>query len=322
MRAALLTEIGRAPEPADLPAPTPGAGETLLEVLAASLNPIDIAIGAGRFYGGHPPLPYVPGVEVVGRILASAAHPVGALAWGGLDGLGLRRHGGLAEQAVVQDAHVVTIPDGVDPALAAALGVAGMAGWLPPSWRAPVRRGESVLVLGATGAVGLVAVQAARILGAGRVVAAGRRDAGLQEARARGADATVRLDASPDLAQAFREACGGSGPDLIVDPLWGPPLVAALEAAATGARVVNLGQSAGAEAMIRSAVVRGKQLEILGFSDFAVPPAVWAAEYRRLIGYAAEGRITLPIERFPLDRVTDAWQRQAAGADRKLVLVP
>lgn len=322
MRAALLREIGCTPAPAELPAPAPGAGETLLEVLAAPLNPIDIAIGAGRFYGGHPPLPYVPGVEVVGRVLASAVHPLGALAWGGLDGLGLRRHGGLTERVVVQDAHVVTIPDRVDPALAAALGVAGMAGWLPLSWRAPVRKGESVLVLGATGAVGLVAVQAARILGAGRVVAAGRRAAGLQEALARGADATVRLDGPEDLAQAFREACGGSGPNLIVDPLWGPPLVAAVEAAATGARVVNLGQSAGAEALIRSAAVRGKQLEILGFSDFAVPPTVWAAEYCCLIDHAAEGRVALPIERIPLARVAEAWQRQAAGAERKLVLIP
>lgn len=322
MRAALLRELGRPPEPAELPDPAPSAGETLLEVLAAPLNPIDIAIGAGRFYGGHPPLPYVPGVEVVGRVLASVVHPAGALAWGGLDGLGLRRQGGLAERAVVRDAQVVTIPDQVDPALAAALGVAGMAGWLPLAWRAPVRKGELVLVLGATGAVGLVAVQAARILGAGRVVAAGRRPAGLKEALARGADTTVRLDGTDDLAQAFREACGGSGPDLVVDPLWGPPLVAALEAAATGARVVNLGQSAGPEALIHSAAVRGKQLEILGFSDFAVPPAVWAAEYRRLIGHAAEGRVTLPVERIPLARVAEAWQRQAAGADRKLVLVP
>ena len=106
----------------------------------------------------------------------------------------------MAERGVARDDGIVPVPDDVDPALAASLGIAGLAGWLPLEWRAPVRDGETVLVLGATGTLGLVAVQAAKILGAGRVVAAGRRPEGLERARRAGADATVQLNGAENLA--------------------------------------------------------------------------------------------------------------------------
>ena len=103
------------------------------------------------------------------------------------------------------------MPDDADPALAGACGIAGVSAWLPLTWRAPVRKGETVLVLGATGTLGAVAVQTAKLLGAGRVVAAGRRQA-LERARSLGADAVVKLDEVHDLAAALREACAGVGP--------------------------------------------------------------------------------------------------------------
>ena len=181
--------------------------------------------------------------------------------------MGTRREGALAELLSVPEDVVVPLPDDCDPALAGALGIAGLAGWLPVAVRAPVQEGETVLVLGATGTVGLVALQGARILGAGRVVAAGRRPEALERARRLGADAVVSLE-EDDLAEALREACGGEGPSLVVDPLWGEPVVAAAHAAAPGARIVHIGQSAGAEAPLVSADVRGKELNILGFSNF------------------------------------------------------
>ena len=108
-------------------------------------------------------------------------------------------------------------------ALAAGLGIAGLAGWLPLAWRAPLEGGEHVLVLGATGSVGLVAVQVAKLLGAARVVAAGRSVAGLERAAEVGADATIRLDEAEDLVAAFKDAFGGEGPNYVFDPLWGEP---------------------------------------------------------------------------------------------------
>jgi NADPH:quinone reductase-like Zn-dependent oxidoreductase len=176
-----------------------------------------------------------------------------------------------------------------------------------------------VLVLGATGTVGLAAVQAARIVGAQAIVAAGRRPANLEHAARLGASATVRID-SDDLAQAFREACGGDGPTVIIDPLWGEPAVAALEAAAPGARFVQLGQSAGPSAEVASAVVRGKQLSILGYANPQLPLELRRSAYLDLLGHAAAGEIEFPIETYPFERVREAWERQDAGPGAKLVV--
>jgi NADPH:quinone reductase-like Zn-dependent oxidoreductase len=322
MRAAVVTELGRPPEVRDLPEPRAGDGEALVELLAVPLNPIDITVGSGIYYGGHPELPYVPGVEAVGRVVESARFEPGTIVWTHGYGVGVQRHGLLAERAAVAEEALVAVPEGAEPPLAAALGVAGLAGWLPLAWRAKVDGGERVLVLGATGAVGLVAVQAAKLLGAARVVAAGRRPAALERAREAGADAVVALDGDGDPAPALRDALGGEDADIVVDPLWGEPLAAALGAAAHGARIVNIGQSAGPEATIPSAAVRGKQLDILGYSNFGVPRDVLEREYRRLVSEAIAGRIWLEIETVPLAEIAAAWDRQRAGPGVKLVVVP
>jgi NADPH2:quinone reductase len=317
MRAAVVEELGRPPKLGDVPEPAAGEDEVVLDVLASSLNPIDIAVGAGRFYGGHPSLPYVPGAEAVGRLVED-----GRLVWASGQGLGVARDGALAERAAVPASSLSPVPEDAEPELAVAFGVAGMAGWLSLAWRAPVRPGETVLVLGATGAVGLVAVQAARILGAGRVVAAGRRPERLARAKDLGADATVQIGEADGLAAVFKDACGGQGPTLVVDPLWAEPLVAALEAAAPGARIVNIGQSAGPKATLASGDVRGKQLEILGYSNFTAPREVRDREYQRLLRHALAGDVRLDMERVSLDEITEAWERQAQGKATKLVVVP
>lgn len=316
MRAAVVSELGRVPEARDVPDPAPGEDEALVEVLAAPINPIDIAVGAGRFYGGHPERPYVPGCESVGRVAETTE-----LVWAHGGGLGVRRDGCMAQLLAAPSQALLPLPDDADPVLAGALGIAGLAGWLPVVWRARVREDDVVLVLGATGTVGLVAVQAAKLLGARRVVAAGRSPEGLARAAEVGADATVRLD-EQDLPAAFREACGGEGPTYVVDPLWGPPLEAAVEVAARGARLVNIGQSAGPAATLTSAAVRGKQLEILGYSNFTTPADVLAREYRGLLERAARGEVRVDVEQVPLERVADAWRRQSEGAGTKLVLIP
>jgi NADPH2:quinone reductase len=310
MRAAVISELGRPPEVADRPEPS---GEAVYEISAVSLNPIDVNVGAGRFFGGHPELPFVPGCEGVGR----AADGTRVYLFG--DGLGLARDGLLAERAAAPADLGIPLPDSASDELAASCGIAGMAGWMPVAWRAPVREDDRVLVLGATGTVGLVAVQAAKLLGAGHVVAAGRNPERLERAAELGADATVSL-AEDDLVAAFKEAAGGAGPTHIVDTLWGEPVAAAIQAAAQGWRLVQIGQSAGAEATLASAAIRGKVGEIYGFTDFAVPRDEFREHYLRLVGHAAAGKIVLDLETYPLDRITEAWERQAAGANAKIVV--
>jgi NADPH2:quinone reductase len=294
VRAALIAEIGRPPHVGEAPDP----GGRSLEVLAAPLNPLDRSVATGTFYGGHPPLPYVPGCECVGR------DAEGRTVWTFGGGLGLARDGTMAERAE-QGAVVAEVPEGVEPPLAAALGIAGLAGWLPLAWRAPVRPSDVVLVLGATGTVGSIALQAARVLGAARVVAAGRDEEALERALELGADEAVRLDGD------FGE------PTYVVDPLCGEPLERAVAAAAPGARIVQLGQSAAPAATLPSAAVRGKQLELYGFSDFGVPPDVLEEHYRRLVGHAAAGEIRLEVEPIGLDELGDAWDRRG-----KVVVCP
>jgi NADPH2:quinone reductase len=306
VRAARVTELGKPPEPAEIE----NGGS--LEIAAVALNPLDLAVAAGRFYGGHPPLPYVPGCEAVGRRDGRRVYVFGG-------GRGTVEDGFLQERADHPSELESPVPDGLDDAVAAACGIAGLAGWIPVATRAPVRRDDRVLVLGATGTAGSVAVQGARVLGAARIVAAGRDPARLERARKLGADETVSLEGE-DLAGRLREACGGDGPTLVVDPLWAGPVAAAVDAAAPGARIVHLGQSAGPEATLPSSLVRGKQLSILGHSNFALSPEERAQAYRELTGHVAAGRITVDVETFPLEKVADAWAAQAGGSKAVVLL--
>jgi NADPH:quinone reductase len=320
MRAARIEELGRTPILAEVDEPERAPGQALLAPTAVPLNPIDIATSTGKFYGGHPDMPYTPGSEGIARVLEAERLTVGGRVYLAGDGLGRRRDGTLAERAVAAEEVAFPLPDGVSDELAGACGTAGLAGWLPVTWRAKVGPNDRVLVLGATGTVGLAAVQAARIVGAARIVAAGRRPEGLEVAAELGAHATVRLDAA-DLVEAFRGAAGGDGPTVVIDPLCGEPLVTALEAAASGARIVQLGQSAGATAEIRSSVVRGKQLNILGYSNLETPPDVRRAAYLELVGCAAAGEVTFPLETYPLERIAEAWERQASGRSGAKIIV-
>jgi len=320
VKAALIHEIGGLPEVGEAEAPTRDSGRALVEIHAVPLNPIDVALASGKHYLGPPKTPYIPGSEGVGTIVEAESLDAGTRVYISDDGLGGRgRDGTLAELATVAEAEVLALPDEVSDELAGACGTAGLAGWLPVCWRAATGPGDRVLVLGATGTVGLAAVQAARVMGAERIVAAGRRPEGLEAAREAGAHAVVRLDGD-DLAAALKEAAGGDGPTVVIDPLWGEPLVAATEAAAPGARIVQIGQSAGLTATLASGVVRGKQLEIYGYSNFVVPAETRRAAYAELVSHAARGEFSFPIETYPLERVSEAWERQAHGPGAKLVV--
>lgn len=313
MRAAILHEHGKPPEPGDFEDPAPAEGQVVVDVEAAGLNPVDLSIASGSYFAGAPPLPSVVGREGVGRT------DDGTLVYFDRPAV---PYGSFAERASVDRSSLIPLPVELDPALATCFGIAGLAAWLALEWRARVTDGETVLVLGASGVVGQIAVQAARLLGAGRVVAAARDRDLLAAARERGADATVEIGAVDDLAGALREACGGDGPNVVVDPLWGEPAAAAIEACAPRARLVQLGQSAGAEASLRSAAIRGKLLAILGHVNWAAPDDVKRPAYERMVEHAAAGRIEVDVERVPLEEVAGAWRRQQQSPHHKIAILP
>lgn len=311
MDAAVLPEPGT-PHLGSFDDPLAGDGQVVLDVLVAGLNPVDLAMAAGRFPIALP-YPSVAGREGVGRT------PDGRRVY---FGSAVAPYGSLAPRTLVDPATLFDVPDALaDDGLAVALGIAGLAAWLPLTYRAQLQPGETVLVLGATGAVGTIAVQAAKLLGAGRVVAAGRDAAGLERAARLGADATVDLGAPhDDLAQRLRDAAGG-GVDVTIDPLWGAPAVAAVAAANVGARHVQIGGSASTEAKL-SPDFRQTMTSLLGYTSRLVPLADQRAAYERMAAHAAAGEIVVEVERFPLAQVEEAWARQAAYPHHKLVIVP
>jgi len=306
VRAALIREAGEGPELVGDHAEPQGG--LVVEVTAAPLNPVDLSIASGRFYAGPPNTPYVPGVEGVGHT------EDGKRVWFET-GAGYLGDGSMAERAAVAPDRMVELPDGVGDALAGCLGVAGIAAWVPLANRACVEAGETVLVLGATGVVGQIAVQAAKLLGAGKVIAAGRN-----------ADKLAKLDVDervqlPTTADVLRDAADGLI-DVVIDPLWGEHSPVATEAMNVNGRLVMLGQAAGQQATLDAGVVRGRALRILGHANAATPPEVKHAAFRAMCDHAAAGELQVEYEEVPLDRIADAWERQASSPHVKLILVP
>jgi NADPH:quinone reductase len=317
MRAALVEELGSPPRAGEWEAPAQGEGQALVEVAAAPLNPIEIRVASGSFARRAQP-PYVPGLEGAGRVVESDRLPPGTRVRfepAALPGFG--SHGTLAELAAVEEESLVELPDAVDDANAAALGVVGITAALALD-RADLQGDERVLVLGATGAVGQLAVQLARARGAGRLVAAGRSEEGLRRARELGADAAVQVDGD-DLADQFKEAAGGEL-DVVLDPLWGVPAMAALTVLAERGRLVNVGQSAGVDVRLPIDQIRNRQGAVHAVSSGWTAVAEKAIVYRSLLDDVAAGRLAVDHDVVPLDEIAGAWERQAQSPGRKLVI--
>jgi NADPH:quinone reductase len=317
MRAAVVDAVGSPPKPAEVEPPVAEGGSALVAVAAAPLNPVEIRVAAGRHARRAEP-PYVPGLEGAGTVIESAQLAPGTrvrFEGSALPGFGAQ--GTLAERAAVPEESLVELADDVGEDLAAALGVVGITALLALERAAPAG-GERVLVLGATGAVGQVAVQLAKLMGAGRVVAAGRRAERLERVRELGADDVVDLSGG-ELSEAFERAAGGQL-DIVIDPLWGEPAMAALRAIAPEGRLVNVGQAAGTDVDLPLETVRNRQGAIHAISSGWTAIDRKAAAYRRLIEHAVAGRLTVDREVVPLEDVTAAWERQDASPGKKLVI--
>jgi NADPH:quinone reductase-like Zn-dependent oxidoreductase len=324
MRAALLRAHGAPPEAATAERPERGAGSALVAVTAAPITPLDVYVATGTSYFGPPALPYVPGVQGVGTVVESEAHAAGTRVWFPTDAGTAPGDGSMAELCVVPDADAVPLTADVPDAVVAALGLSAVAAWGSLTLAGQLRAGEQVLVLGAGGTVGQVAVQAARILGARRVVAAARSAGARRRAEAAGADAVVALEDGDDangLAARLGAACDG-GVDVVVDPLFGVPATAAARLLARNGRLVNFGGSAGEEATFRSSELRSRSAAVVGYTNTHVPLPVKAEILRTVLGHAAAGRIAVAFEAVPLDDVATAWAAQAAGTSTRVVLTP
>jgi NADPH:quinone reductase-like Zn-dependent oxidoreductase len=311
MKAAVLTQTGTTPVYADFPDPQHVSGH-VVDVTAAGVHHLDLAKASGA-YGDPGTLAYVVGADGVGRTATGRrvffTSPVAP-------------HGSWAERTLVAEQDLLDLADDVDDVTAAALGNTGLAAWLALTWRADLQPGQNVLVLGATGALGSVAVQLAKALGAATVLAADRDPERLALSREHGADATVTITPDTDLVGAFRDVAGERGFDVIIDPVWGDPALAAMHVAARGARHIQIGQSAAATIQLPAGIVRGARLELLGFAHVDPPVHIRRDAYLKLTELAATGAVTVDTMPLPLADCQRAWVLQEQGAPRKLVLTP
>jgi NADPH:quinone reductase-like Zn-dependent oxidoreductase len=311
MRAAVIRQSGATPVLDQFADPRPGPGLSVGTLVAAALNPLDVLIVNDQLPFRRLQLPCVAGYEAVVQLgdgtrwyLAGPPAPYGAL----------------AELVPVPDSVGFPVPAGVDPGLAAALGVTGIVGWVSLDYRARLQAGETVLVLGAGGSAGQLAVQSARILGAGRVVGAARGQA-LGQAADRGADAVVDL-ADDQAIDAGLAAAAPGGYDVIVDFLWGDPAPHAMNHANVGARYIQVGSAAGPTSTITASAIRNKLLTLVGQGTVGTPAEVRRSAYAQLMRHATDGKFTLDLEQTRLDDISQTWEHLKAGALRKLVVTP
>ncbi len=301
MRAALLESYGQTPAIVDLPEPEGDA--PLGTVIAAGLNPVDRTISGGEFYAIRPKPPYTPGMEGVARTAD------GELVYFGRPGD--LKHGSMAEQLLLDPEQCFTLPEGTDPgrhspAASRSRRVDGDQGCAGSS-----RRASASPSTGATGVAGRIAVQVARLLGAGHVVAIGRDEEEL-----------AKLDGLVDDVICFKgpmylhevELKRLGGHDLTVDFTWGPLAMAALNGQNKHGRLVQVGSASQPGLGLTAPDLRGNEWSILGFSIFNYALEERRREYLELLGHVREGRIDVVTNEIGLDDVPGAWEAQGAGS--------
>jgi NADPH2:quinone reductase len=323
MPAAVIRTYAAPPEYLLSPIPRRGRGQALVRVMAAPISPLDLLCATGKSYFGAPWLPYIPGVQGVGIVMEAEILAPGQRVWFSCDAGMKPGDGSMALYCVIDESSALVLPESVNNDHAAALGLSAIAAWMALTWRGHLQPGEQVLVLGASGAVGQVAVQAAKLLGAGRVIAASRDEAARARALSLGADAVVDLagDDVDEISRRIAAACDGSL-HLVIDPVWGLPAEAAVRVLAAEGRLINIGSAAGPTARFESAILRSKLHAILGYTNNALTHEQKAEALTEILTHAAAGRCTVERETVPLARAAEAWERQAACARRKLILVP
>lgn len=323
MRAAVLHTPGGEPVVGDHPAPDRTAAHTVVAVTAAPIVPLDQLAASGTSYFGRPATPYVPGTQGVGVVTGSDTLAEGTRVFFTTSAGMQPGDGSLAERCVVPDDDVLPLDPGLPDAAAAALGMSAVAAWMALTERARLQPGELVVVLGGGGAVGQVAIAAAGLLGAARVVAVCRSAPAAARAERAGADAVVILGGDvDDFTARLREVTGG-GADVVVDPLFGIAATAACRVLAERGRLVNLGGAAGDLAEFSSAVLRSRSADVLGYTNNALRPEQRRQALADVFRHAAAGRLAVAHEELPLAEATAAWRRQATGkAGVRLVLTP
>lgn len=319
MQAAVLRNFESSPRCEEFPDPIAGDGEVVLRVTAAALKPVDRQMASGRHYASAHQLPVICGTDGVGWL------PDGQRVFFG----GARSpYGAMAQRTVVREAFTFPIADSLSDEVAAAIPNPGVSAWLSLAFRAKLVAGENVLILGATGVTGRLAVKIAKLLGAGRVVAAGRNPQVLAALSEQGADHIISLDGPAEkMSAALAQAAGNGGFQVVIDYVWGQPAEAFLAAVTRSefaaieveTRYVQVGESAGSAISLPASVLRSTPLTMMGTAG--MPPGnVLADALKKVMSHAASGELRIETETVPLADVEAAWNRAQSG--KRIVVIP
>jgi NADPH:quinone reductase-like Zn-dependent oxidoreductase len=307
MKAAIVTELGKPPVYADFKEPVATAGEVLIDVSAAPLSHVTRYRASGTHYSSAGSLPFVVGLDGVG--------------WQGDRKDGKRVYfilprapfGSMAERTAVQASHLVPVPDDVDDATAAAIAIPAMSSWAALTVRTKMTPGQVVLVNGATGISGRLAVQIAKLLGAGKVIATGRDAGMLQKLSALGADATVSLLADDTAQDAAFTRHFADGVDIVLDYLWGASAERLLAAAAKTTRnakpvrFIQIGSSGGANISLPATTIRSSGLELIGCGMGSLTLDQTLASIAAVFKATTPHRLAIAPKILPLAKVDGHW---------------
>lgn len=300
MRGWLIETLGQPARLADLPDPIPGKGEALVDIRACGLNFADLLMAEGK-YQEKPALPFIPGLELAGTVRALGPGTEGPPP--GTRVAVYAGQGGLAQRGCFPVTSLLPLPDSLSFAEAAGFQIAYGTSHLALAHKARLQPGETLLVLGAAGGVGLTAVEIGHQMGA-RVIACARGPEKLALARAAGADAVIDSD-TPDLKSALR-ALGGV--DVVYDPVGGPAFDAALRATKPDGRLLAIGFASGTVPQVPANLLLVKNLTVIGFwwgGYLAFAPHLLRDSLVSLLDWQAAGRIKphisnlLPFEDLP-----------------------
>jgi NADPH2:quinone reductase len=309
MQAAVVNKLGQAPEYQTFPDPVAGEGEVLIKVRAAGLHQLVKARASGAHYSSEGVVPMVPGVDGVGTLKDGRRVYFG---------FPRTPFGSMAEWTVAPEGVLIPLPDGIEDAQAAAIANPGMSGWVALKERAGLKAGETVLILGATGVAGQLAIQTARLMGAKRVIGVGRN---VEAIAAADVDAVIALGDNEDAVKKAFAAEAARGIDVVVDYLWGRPTELLLEALATGfdedwtqrTRLVEVGSMAGRTITLEGATLRSIDLRMMGSGFGAASLKTILGAIGELFAATAEGKLKIAVEAVPLAEVEAAWDRVEKG---------
>jgi NADPH:quinone reductase-like Zn-dependent oxidoreductase len=317
MKAAIVVAAGKPPVYADFKDPSPSPGKTRIKVTASAISHVTKSRASGTHYSSEGNLPFIPGVDGTG-IAENGQHVYFMLPE--------KPYGAMAEFCIIDSRQQFALPDGLTEVAAAAMAVPGMSSWGALTERARLEQGETVLVNGATGTSGRLAIQIAKHLGAKKVIATGRDTTAFNELRQLGADVTIPLTPDRDaLETSFKEEFQ-QGIDIVLDYLWGTSaevlMLAAAKAGPEGLpiRFVQIGSLSGTNITLPSAALRSSSLQLMGSGIGSIPPQRLFAIIQGVLTAAPAAGFKIATRSVPLADVSSAWT--AADSRERIVLVP